>query len=215
MNELQMIQLLNVIIAFLIGAAIGMAIMMCNYGFFHRAVAVFRQKKRAARGMATSNKTKPKPFFAATTEEVMRYKSKDTCVSHKFSLLDHEPVEVSGLPKPFFHFDYVATTEEIKAYKPRTWSDVEDQLDNFDWANYFQSLKLNGLGTDVEDTDQEPHAANPHKLYDVIYMCDTQGEVMATDLSYGDAQATVRCFAEDMHEEQVADLVIREMSDGS
>ena len=202
MNELQMIQLLNVIIAFLIGAAIGMAIMMCNYGFFHRAVAVFRQKKRAARGMATSNKTKPKPFFAATTEEIMRYKSKDTCVSHKFSLLDHEPVEVSGLPKPFFHFDYVATTEEVMAYKPRTWSDVED-------------------------TDQKPpayndldfildyEAANPHKKYQVRYMCDAEGELMATDLSYGDAQATVRCLAEDMHEEQIADLVIREMSNGS
>ena len=174
MSELQMIQLLNVIIAFLIGAAIGMAIMMCNYGFFHRAVEVFRQKKRAARGMATPNKTKPKPFFAATTEEIMRYKSKDTCVSHKFSLLDHEPHEVTGLVSLRMH-------------------------------------RLVDTSYTDEDTDQEPHAANPHKKYQVRYMCDTQGEVMATDLSYGDAQATVRCFAEDMHEELIADLIIREI----
>ena len=178
MNELQMIQLLNVIIAFLIGAAIGMAIMLCNYGFFHRAVAVFRQKKRAARGMATSNKTKPKPFFAATTEEIMRYKSKDTCVSHKFSLLDHEPHDINGLVSLRMH-------------------------------------RLIDTSYTDKDTDQEPHAANPHKKYQVRYMCDAEGELMATDLSYGDAQETVRCFAEDMHEEQVADLVIREMSDGS
>jgi hypothetical protein len=180
MNELEMIHLLNVIIAFLIGAAIGMAIMMCNYGFFHRAVEVIRQKKRAARGMATPNKTKPKPFFAATTEEIMRYKSKDTCVSHKFSLLDHEPHDINGLVSLRMH--ELMDTDHAH-YKPRTWSDVE--------------------------------AANPHKLYDVIYMCDTQGEVMATCLSYGDAQATVRCLAEDMHEEQIADLIIREVSDGS
>ena len=141
MNELQMIHLLNVIVAFLIGAAIGMALMMVNYGFFHRAVEVLRQKKRAARGMATRNKRKK------------------TCVSD------------------------VEDTDQ----KPPAYNDLDFILD-------------------VE-------AANPHKLYDVIYMCDTQGEVLATDLSYGDAQATVRCFAEGMHEELIADLIIRETRD--
>jgi len=178
MNELEMIQLLNVLTAFLGGAAIGMTIMMLNYGFFHRAVELFRQKKRAARGMATRNKRKK------------------TCVSHKFNASEHEPHEVDGLPKPLFPF----TTEALKAYKPRTWSDVKDTDQKPPAYNDLDFI------LDVE-------AANPHKLYDVIYMCDTQGEVLATDLSYGDAQATVRCLAEDMHEEQIADLVIREVSD--
>ena len=178
MNELEMIQLLNVLTAFLGGAAIGMTIMMLNYGFFHRAVELLRQKKRAARGMATRNKRKK------------------TCVSHKFNASEHEPHEVDGLPKPLFPF----TTEALKAYTPRTWSDVKDTDQKPPAYNDLDFI------LDVE-------AANPHKLYDVIYMCDTQGEVLATDLSYGDAQATVRCLAEDMHEEQIADLVIREVSD--
>ena len=161
MNELQMIHLLNVIVAFLIGAAIGMALMMVNYGFFHRAVEVLRQKKRAARGMATRNKRKK------------------TCVSHKFSLLDHEPHDINGLVSLRMH--KLIDTDQ----KPPAYNDLDFILDY--------------------------EAANPHKLYEVVYMCDTQGEVLATDLSYGDAQATVRCFAEDMHEEQVADLVIREI----
>ena len=178
MNELEMIQLLNVLTAFLGGAAIGMTIKMLNYGFFHRAVELIRQKKRAARGMATRNKRKK------------------TCVSHKFNASEHEPHEVDGLPKPLFPF----TTEALKAYTPRTWSDVKDTDQKPPAYNDLDFI------LDVE-------AANPHKLYDVIYMCDTQGEVLATDLSYGDAQATVRCLAEDMHEEQIADLVIREVSD--
>ena len=46
--------------------------------------------------------------------------------------------------------------------------------------------------------------------YEVRYMCDREGELLASDLSYLEAQSFVRDMAEDMHEEQVADLVIRE-----
>jgi len=166
MNELEMIHLLNVLTAFLGGAAIGMTIMMLNYGFFHRAVEVIRQKQRAARGMATRNKRKK------------------TCVSHKFSLSDHEPHDINGLVSLRMHrLIDTSYTDEDTDQKP-AYNDLDFILD-------------------VE-------AANPHKLYDVIYMCDTQGEVMATDLSYGDAQETVRCLSERVMLPE--DLVIRESS---
>lgn len=49
------------------------------------------------------------------------------------------------------------------------------------------------------------------KRYEVLYMCDAKGDLLATFLTYEAAQAMVRDMAEDMHEEQVADLVIREV----
>ena len=183
MNELQIIHLLNVLIAFFGGSAIGMAIMMCNYGFFHRAVEVIRQKYCATRGMATRihvADTDPKPHG-----QPKRARHWETVVCH---LADREPVYFSGV-----------LNEELMDYTPTTWSDVEDH------APAAVQNTLNSMIYDYLPTHY-------HKKYQVIYMCDTQGEVMATDLSYGDAQATVRCLADNMHEENAADLVIREIT---
>ena len=47
------------------------------------------------------------------------------------------------------------------------------------------------------------------KKFEVRYMSGGPGELLGEKLTYEEAQALVRSFAEDMHEEQVADLVIR------
>ena len=47
------------------------------------------------------------------------------------------------------------------------------------------------------------------KKYEVRYMSAGAGELLGENLSYKEAQALVRFHAEDMHEEQSADLVIR------
>ncbi len=47
------------------------------------------------------------------------------------------------------------------------------------------------------------------KKYEVRYMSGGAGELLGENLSYKEAQALARSFAEDMHEEQAADLVIR------
>lgn len=47
------------------------------------------------------------------------------------------------------------------------------------------------------------------KKYEVRYMSGGEGELLGENLSYEQAQALVRLHAEDMHEENVADLVIR------
>jgi hypothetical protein len=47
------------------------------------------------------------------------------------------------------------------------------------------------------------------KKYEVRYMSGGAGELLGEKLTYEEAQVLVRSFAEDMHEEQAADLVIR------
>ena len=50
---------------------------------------------------------------------------------------------------------------------------------------------------------------NMIKKYEVRYMSGGEGELLGENLSYKQAQALVRFHAEDMHEENAADLVIR------
>jgi len=45
--------------------------------------------------------------------------------------------------------------------------------------------------------------------YEVRYMSGGAGELLGEKLTYEEAQVLVRSFAEDMHEERAADLVIR------
>ena len=47
------------------------------------------------------------------------------------------------------------------------------------------------------------------KKYEVRYMSGGAGELLGEKLTYEEAQVLVRSFAEDMHEERAADLVIR------
>ena len=47
-------------------------------------------------------------------------------------------------------------------------------------------------------------------LYEVRYMIDRVGELIASGLSIDDAQKVVREMAVGMHEEQIADIVIRQ-----
>ena len=59
-------------------------------------------------------------------------------------------------------------------------------------------MKFDGLGNNIMD-----------KRYDVRYMSGGDGELLGENLSYKQAQALVRFHAQDMHEENAADLVIR------
>ena len=51
------------------------------------------------------------------------------------------------------------------------------------------------------------------KKYEVRYMSDYPGELLGSNMSYADAQALVRENADDMHPENAADLIIREVKD--
>ena len=63
-------------------------------------------------------------------------------------------------------------------------------------------MKFDGLGNN-----------NMDKRYDVRYMSDAVGELLGSNMSLADAQALVRVNADDMHPENAADLIIREVKD--
>jgi|TARA_B110000211_G_C13596304_1_gene342693 hypothetical protein len=49
--------------------------------------------------------------------------------------------------------------------------------------------------------------------YDVRYMSGGEGELLGSNMSLADAQALVRENADDMHPENAADLVIKEVKE--
>ena len=129
MNEHEMIQLLNILIAFFLGATLGSGLMMANYGFFHRAKDVIIQKqherantKRAKRGMATRL---DKPI--------------NTCVSDNAWINRHSPETKSE------------TNRELSDLMPLPIRGADGQITHVHSQSLCEPVEFTGLLYGIED----------------------------------------------------------------
>lgn len=112
MNEHEMIQLLNILIAFFLGATIGSGLMMANYGFFHRAKDVIIQKQRAKRGMAT-RLDKPINTCVSDNAWINRHSPETKSESNR-ELSDLMPLPIRGADGQITHVHSQSLCEPVE-----------------------------------------------------------------------------------------------------
>ena len=176
MNEHEMIQLLNILIAFFLGAALGSGLMMANYGFFHRAKDVIIQKQRAKRGMATRF---DKPILTCGSDEAwINRHSPETKSETNRELSDLMPLPIRGAdgeithvrPHSIFDDDFNSERDrEVQAiladmarnFQPSTDTD----LIPVSWhsQSLCEPVEFTGLPSDTAPSWDDVETDQPHK----------------------------------------------------